>query len=521
MKLISFARWAVLLALGSAPQVWAFSVGTDSFAAAPVITATNEISNTTDLTSFTAESGEPIHTRGTTSGEKTAWWKWMAPESGYCTVDTRRTAVLTTGVLDTILGVYTGSSVDNLTVVAKNDDYNTTNLAPDGYYSSVTFYASAGQVYRFAVDAYGSSLVNANRHDVVLNVRLLALKPTVRDAVWSLDDTAEYTGSVTMAMTATGSLSGKLTVAGKAYPFKGNFDSRGYYQVALPPFPAKPGQFPLPPLTLLIDGAGEQGRLSLDNGRLYKSVLFPARKVYSAVSPNEIAGYYTYFCQSGSISGHATGSMKVAANGTVKGVGTAFDGTGFTFGTALHVGSSEPYSMMPVYTSLSSKKGYFLFTGQIQKGLITNVFSGSATYLRPEGNATAVYYPDGLLVYKASMVGCSYTKPAANTRVLGLQNDWLGDGKLSVLNSNSELDLGDVSEPFNLDTKNKFTFASLALKPTLKVNPATGQVTGSFMEPGQKKRTLKGMVVLADGNPVVVGVCSGTTRALRFSVVDP
>jgi hypothetical protein len=55
---------------------------------------------------------------------------------------------------DTTLGVYTGSTVNALTLVAGNDDFG------PGLTSSVTFNAVAGNTYQIAVDGFGGQAGN-------------------------------------------------------------------------------------------------------------------------------------------------------------------------------------------------------------------------------------------------------------------------------------------------------------------------------------------------------------------------
>ena len=74
------------------------------------------------------------------SGGKSVWWTWTAPSSGSVQIDTIGSS------FDTILGVYTGSSVSSLTTVASDDD------SGGNYTSKVTFNAVAGTVYQIAVD---------------------------------------------------------------------------------------------------------------------------------------------------------------------------------------------------------------------------------------------------------------------------------------------------------------------------------------------------------------------------------
>lgn len=93
----------------------------------------------------TRQSGEPAH--GTAPQGRSVWWTWTAPADGPVTIST------TNSQFDTILGVYTGTSVDALSLVAENDD-----IDPGRRQSSVTFQAAAGVVYRIAVDGYGNQI---------------------------------------------------------------------------------------------------------------------------------------------------------------------------------------------------------------------------------------------------------------------------------------------------------------------------------------------------------------------------
>ena len=93
----------------------------------------------------TRQPGEPAH--GAAPQGKSVWWTWTAPVDGAVTIST------TNSQFDTLLAVYTGNSVDALSLVAENDD-----IDPGREQSSVTFQAAAGVVYRIAVDGYGSEM---------------------------------------------------------------------------------------------------------------------------------------------------------------------------------------------------------------------------------------------------------------------------------------------------------------------------------------------------------------------------
>lgn len=113
----------------------------NAFAAAIAITGATGSSTGNNLT-FTREAGEPLHAG--IDGRRSAWWSWTAPSSGNFVFETIGSS------FDTVLAVYTGSSVTSLTAVASNDDI----LLGDLWQSRVTFPAVQGQVYRIAVDGY-------------------------------------------------------------------------------------------------------------------------------------------------------------------------------------------------------------------------------------------------------------------------------------------------------------------------------------------------------------------------------
>jgi hypothetical protein len=88
----------------------------------------------------TEQSGEPEHAGA--AGGSSVWFKWTAPRSGTVGVDTCGSG------FDTLLAVYTGTELANLTPVASNDD-GSGSCAPQ---SRLTFPAVANTKYRIAVD---------------------------------------------------------------------------------------------------------------------------------------------------------------------------------------------------------------------------------------------------------------------------------------------------------------------------------------------------------------------------------
>jgi len=93
----------------------------------------------------TSEPGEPVPDG--LPGGASVWWNWTPVVTGPATITTAGSG------FNTILAVYTGTVVSNLTLVAAN------NLGPTGSTtnSRVDFYAVAGNTYQIAVDGYNGA----------------------------------------------------------------------------------------------------------------------------------------------------------------------------------------------------------------------------------------------------------------------------------------------------------------------------------------------------------------------------
>lgn len=106
----------------------------------PLVIATTPGSVTSSTANATAEEGEPhLHLR---FGVLSVWAVWTCPLSGNYGIDTRN------AVGDTILSVYTGATLSDLSRIAFNDD---DGLSLRSY---VFFAATAGTTYRIAVGSF-------------------------------------------------------------------------------------------------------------------------------------------------------------------------------------------------------------------------------------------------------------------------------------------------------------------------------------------------------------------------------
>ena len=126
----------------------------NDFANAQIISGcAGSVNGTNELA--TKETGEPNHEPGGNTGGSSVWYQWQAPSTGSVTITTLGSNY------DTLLAVYTGNSVGALTAIVKNDDVDTQGGIVT---STVTFNATAGIVYKIAVDGFDGDTGN-----IVLN----------------------------------------------------------------------------------------------------------------------------------------------------------------------------------------------------------------------------------------------------------------------------------------------------------------------------------------------------------------
>jgi secreted trypsin-like serine protease len=123
---IAEADWRVVSSLPNDDYVNAIALPSgDSFISGTNVGATREV-------------GEPLHANR--PGGNSVWYKWKANASGLVSLGTDGST------FDTVIGVYTGNAVDQLTEVGSNDDAFGDTAA------TLDFLAVAGTTYYIAID---------------------------------------------------------------------------------------------------------------------------------------------------------------------------------------------------------------------------------------------------------------------------------------------------------------------------------------------------------------------------------
>ena len=136
-------------------------------------------------TNATKESGEPNHAGN--AGGRSVWWKWTAPSGGNVTLTTQGS------LFDTTLGVYVGPAVNSLTTITSSDDVQRGVIQ----YSSVTFTATAGVTYYFAVDGFNANDGHgADSAAITLNLSLNGAGTTSTSTTTSSTTTTSTTSTI-------------------------------------------------------------------------------------------------------------------------------------------------------------------------------------------------------------------------------------------------------------------------------------------------------------------------------------
>ncbi len=131
------------------------------------------------------EPGEPNH--ADELGGASVWVSWMAPASGIATVQTLGS------IVDTVLAIYQGTNVAQLTRLARDDD------SDDFFASVVQFNAVSNEVYEIAIDGFGGK-----EGDIVLSWDLFPTTGTVPIILSHPSDWTVRVGeNVTFAVIAT------------------------------------------------------------------------------------------------------------------------------------------------------------------------------------------------------------------------------------------------------------------------------------------------------------------------------
>lgn len=434
--------------------------GSDSFATAQALTGAH-ISLTSSNVAATTETNEPSPV-GRGFGHS-LWWSWTAPESGIVSLSTAGSQ------FDTVLAIYSGTTLGGLTRVASGDDASRSDRT-----SRVRFRAVAGTTYFITVAGYTSA-----SGQVKLSIDLAA--PGSYAGVLTPDAGPDaLAASITLRLSANLGYTGAVRFAARSYPFRGTLAagadsimvSRGKTQ---------------PPLNLtlstdLTNGDNAVAGTLTDGAASYQ---FLARRRIAArdISP-VVAGPYTVLLESPGLGttvpyGTGYGRLLASSSGGLRFIGSLGDGQTVSEGSFLTFGYRWSAFLAPYR---GSKLG--TVSGELTFDPVANLNLSGTLHWRYEEAGVASFSDD------LAVTGTYYLTPSTNYPSLvtasGSQNI-----QLTFDHRDAPANPADPRVTF---TPNRFTDIPAGYQ--LKLSAATGLFTGYLPEPGSGTRRAFGGVLL-------------------------
>lgn len=181
-----------LFVISATPLGRAAVPGNDNFISPVVLSSSNS--------SFSVSgnnTGATLETNELGLGGCSVWYTWTAPSTGWVSIDT--TALPATSQLDTVLGVFTGSTLATLVPVAYNDEaWGATGA------SKVVFSAVSGTKYRIAVYGYYDGNATAQG---TFQLNISSVTPAVRATAIAVSPATVDVTNSSQSVTVTVSIS--------------------------------------------------------------------------------------------------------------------------------------------------------------------------------------------------------------------------------------------------------------------------------------------------------------------------
>jgi hypothetical protein len=286
--------------------------------------------------------------------------------------------------------------------------------------------------------------------------------------------------------------------------FKGTFDASGNSTNAV----TRKGLSSLQVLLQVLDVTnGTDEIVGTVSDGVFTSDLLAGLAVFSRVNPCPFAGSYTFILQPADDTdptvpqGFGFGTLTVSTTGSARMRGVLGDGTKMS--SSVSVAADGTW---PLYVSLYKNQGSCIASVTIDTN---HLLAATANWFKP-AVPTDHDYPGGFTT-SPNLTGALYVSPKnGGPSIAGSGTLTLGGGNLEsnlvktvVIAANG----GVTVSPIGAD------------KLTLKVNPITGQFSGSFLNPAVGKSTkLSGSLLQSDDS--AAGFFQGTNQT-GFVIVEP
>jgi YD repeat-containing protein len=341
-----------------------------------------------------------------------------------------------------------------------------------GRLTRVNYGGFVNTAYKYDANGNLLSRVNSTAPLPLAAARYLGL-------VTNASPSAGNEGLLSLELDSHGAFSGKLSLGGKSYNFRGVFASDG---TAAPIVINR--KAPLGPLTLTLSidlTSGDQQVTGTLSDGTFTSELALNRAVFNKKTnpaPASLVGKFTALFQptssaAGTPQGDGFAAVSVDTSGRIRMAGQLADGTKITQGAVLSNGD------WPLFVLLYKKQGFLSGVVSFQVVPDTSDFAGDLDWLKP-----------GAFTNKLQAIGSRYIAPPKGQRVLNFAN--------TSPNAHLTTTAGNIAPPLDkavtLTTANKIevsAFQPERLKLSIKV--PTGVMSGSFLDSG-KTRKLNGVI---------------------------
>ncbi|MGC3988454.1 MAG: Ig-like domain-containing protein [Chthoniobacteraceae bacterium] len=306
----------------------------------------------------------------------------------------------------------------------------------------------------------------------------------------NLAPTNDDTGYLQVKTDGTGKFKGTLYVGGVKFPVKGGFSDSGDYTGSV----TRPGSSALAVQLHLDPGASTiSGPIADASPNTFTSSVIAKKQVKAG----SLAGSYTVILPASSNftgpnypQGDGFATMKISKKGKVTISGRMGDGTAFLSKTFLHADST-----FDLYASLYARTAPF--AGSVSGALtfedITGVNAsdadGAVAWFKPASIIDPIY-PSGFAMNTTALVS-HYQKPKAGHSVFTLVSG--PDNGQIILADDSTV---EASSTVTIKENNLVTVSlPNTNKIQLSIIPATGRISGSFLDPvSQTKQSFQGVV---------------------------
>lgn len=285
--------------------------------------------------------------------------------------------------------------------------------------------------------------------------------------LFSVGPTAiDSAGFFTLALASKGTYTGTILLAGKRYPFKGNFN----LTVSDATIPRAGNTALSAHFTLDPSGDADTITGTITDGN-WTASLTARRPVFNTQNPAPFAGSYTVIIPGISGSqvapqGYGFGTLKIDATGRAKFSGTLADGTAVSESTTISQDGEWPF-----FASLYRGQGIIWANMTIDTSRANDDIHGPLTWIKAAQSAT--YYPGGF-TNNVTCTASLYVKPAAGTRIIDLSD-------ATVTFTGGDLSAG-FADSITISTDNKVSVHGTD-KLTMSFTLPTGLLKGAAVSP--------------------------------------